>query len=167
MRDYYVNPISLEYPGFYFYSYEEYEKKTRGDDVIIQYTGVDPAISRIWYSADIKPENLKLWFDADVESMCVEQQAALYYLIKYSGHTLESALPLIENVILCKGDKESYAEGYLEEIGFFDGCQNLELLKKYFDYEAFSRDFVLGGEIFEFWFSGSYYTIVNASEIEK
>lgn len=63
---------------------------------------------------------------------------------------------------LSLSDKER-GEEYVDSMGGV-GELGKQTLANYFDYEAFARDMVLGGDVNEFDFAGTHYVVTNANE---
>ena len=83
------------------------------------------------------------------------ERVAFDWLVDDLGYSIDDASEKKHDVRVLEGTALDYAYELVED------CYNLESpLAQYFDYKAFSRDLVLGGDVAEF----GRYVITNASE---
>lgn len=99
-------------------------------------------------------------FLAIIEDVPAYQLPALFYLCDVHGYNMEEAMNKIDDVTIYTGELKDAAEE------LFDECYAHEIpdhLKHYIDYDAFARDCEMGGDMTEFEFAGSTYTVTNAA----
>jgi hypothetical protein len=164
----YANPYNIDAKGFYFTSAGEFERKAEdltdlhGSPVEeFEFDYIEGEDSQLFEACKINQTNLDTWFD-DIESLDSQEKAALYYLTDCNGSDPDDALGSLDDVSLYEGSlldaaTELFDECYLSEVP--------QAIQNYIDYDAFARDCRLGGDMYEFEFGGSTWTVTNASEV--
>jgi hypothetical protein len=164
----YAQPYNIDAQGFYFTSAEEFTNKAEAlrdrfgnevEEFELQY--IDGEDGQLFEACKIYQGDLVTWFD-DIESLGRQEKAQLFYLVDQGGYDLSDALDSVDDVCLsecCLIDaaSELFDECYLPEVP--------EAVRNYIDYEAFARDCCLGGDMCEFRFDGTTWTVTNASGI--
>lgn len=83
----------------------------------------------------------------------------LAYLVDDCGRNIGDAIDSASDVCISEGSLVDYAAELVSD------CYELpEIAERYFDYDSFARDLVLGGDVAEFTHDGARYLITNASE---
>lgn len=152
MAKLYANPYDITASGFYFESFEEFEekaKRTRNDswELVEEFeiefiSGDNP---KLFAAAEIDQAKLEIWFEEmDHISDDSDEGLAIRYLLEDVGMSLEDALRRYHDVRIYRGRIEDYAAGLIDE--HFDLPT---IAVRYFDFEAFARDLVLGGDVAE------------------
>lgn len=164
MTTLHAQPYDISKTGFYFESLEDYEAKvaaSQAEEFELQFIDGDNEDAQLFSACGINQANLSTWFDT-VEILSDFEKAALYYLCSEVGYRLEDALDKIEDVSLFDGRLIDAA------IELFDDCylsEVPEFARNYIDYDAFARDCEMGGDMREFEFAGSTYTVTNHNAI--
>ena len=165
---YFAQPYNLDAHGFYFRTFEDYERKADAlrdrygnpvEEFEIQF--IDGDDGALFDACGINQSNLSTWFD-DIEGRDEHEKVALYFLTGVLGYALDAALDKMDDVMLFHGDAQEAAEE------LFDDCYAREIpdhLRCYFDIEKFARDLEIGGDFNEFDYDGTTYTCTNASGI--
>ena len=97
---------------------------------------------------------------SEYDDMADYQKAAVNYLAETQGYNLDEVYRKYEDVNMFDGRIEEYAEEYIDELhGDAD-----EFMLRYFDYEKFANDLEIGGDCYEMYFGGQYWTVTNAHE---
>lgn len=168
MSTIYANPYNIDANGFSFSSVEDYKDKADKlrdrfgnpvEEFEIEYLDGDDG--QLFRACGVNQCNLAQWFD-DVEPLNDHQKAALFYLTDCNGYSLSDALDKVDEVNMYEGDlidaaTELFDDCYLSDVP--------EAVRNYIDYSAFARDCQLNGDMHEFEFSGSTWTVTNASEV--
>lgn len=152
MAKLYANPYDISATGFYFDSLEEFEEKTKNlrnecgqpvEEFSIEYIEGDNP--KLFDAAKINQANLAIWFDElDHIEDDSDDGLAIRYLLENVGLSLDDALNQYQEVQIYQGRIEDYAADLIED------CYELpEIALRYFDYEAFARDLVMGGDVAE------------------
>ncbi|WP_257285078.1 antirestriction protein ArdA [Endozoicomonas sp. SESOKO1] len=164
-------PYGYDLPCFYFSDMETYEEKLAemkeldlkqnlcGDyEHELQFIDGEHGSQSLLDSC----EDLDQFFSIveRMESMDTNELAALDWLIDCRGYDLNDALEKYEEVYAVEERPEDYVYEYLDEIGYLSEMP--EHLQSYFNYEAFCRDLILGGDWDAHEYEGSTYTITNA-----
>lgn len=169
MATLHAQPYNPDAMGFYFESAEEFTTKAENltdchgspvEEFEIQFIDGDAGDAQLFEACAINQANLDAWFD-EVETLDARDKVALFYLVGFAGNGLEQAKEKIEDVILyeCRlreAAEEIFDECHLESIP--DG------VRCYIDYEKYARDLEQGGELTQFEFADSIYT-VNAGAL--
>lgn len=154
-RNYHATPYDISATGFYFTNYEEYQTLAAShvneygepvEEYEIQFIDGDyPALFR---SLEINQANLELWFE-HFEEMNEEEMIKALYLSDDWGCSISDIIEHdFDDITLFEGTAEDYALNYVEACGLLESMP--ENLRFYFDYDAFARDLVLGGDIADF-----------------
>lgn len=160
---YHATPYDQSAVGFYFGTYEDYQKQSvihknkygyYVDEFEIQYIDGDNAA--LFDALGVNQVNLKQWFD-DFEDMDGEDCVKAIYLAEHLGADMADILDQLEDVCLFGGTAKDHAENYIEECGLLDEMP--ENLRFYFDVEAFARDMLLSGDVTEITIMGATYTV--------
>jgi len=167
-KSYFAQPYNPDASGFYFTDYVDYETQTNalldryGNPVEeFEIMFIDGDDGALFAACEINQANLQTWFD-DIEVLDHMEKAALYYLVSMSGYNLADALDKIEEVYLYTGRLQDAAQEYFDD-NFVESIP--ENLRIYIDYEAYARDCQLGGDMCEFEYQGTTYTVTNANGI--
>lgn len=148
----YANPYDISAAGFPFDSFEEFEEKAKNlrndhgwpvEEFEIEY--IDGDNPKLFEAAGINQAKLAVWFEEldhiDDDS---DEGLAIRYLLENVGLSLKDTLNQYPEVQIYRGSIEDYAADLVEE------CYDLpEFAIRYFDYAAFARDLVLGGDVAE------------------
>ena len=154
-NQYHATPYDINANGFYFSTLEEYQEKAEKhtniygqpvEEFEIQFIdGDNPTLFR---SLEINQANMDKWFE-HFEEMEEEEMIKALYLSDDIGMDMEQIIEAdFDEIYLFEGTAKAYAENYMEETGMLS--QIPENLRYYFDYDAFARDMLLGGDISEF-----------------
>jgi len=163
-----ASPYNPDARGFNFSTAEDFTIRASAlrdrfgapvEEFSIEYLDGDD--SKLFEACKINQTNLDTWFD-DIESLDSQEKAALYYLTDCNGSDPDDALGSLDDVSLYEGSlldaaTELFDECYLSEVP--------QAIQNYIDYDAFARDCRLGGDMYEFEFGGSTWTVTNASEV--
>jgi hypothetical protein len=169
MATLHAQPYNLDAVGFYFESTEEFTAKAESltdchgspvEEFEIQFIDGKTGDAQLFEACAITQANLDVWFD-EIETLDTREKVALFYLVGCAGYDLEQAQEKIEDVVLyeCRlreAAEEIFDECHLESIP--------EGVRCYIDYEKYARDLEQGGELTEFEFADSIYT-VNAGAL--
>ncbi len=164
-----AQPYNFDAVGFYFKSAQEFATKSEGltdshglpvEEFEIQFIDGDTGDAQLFDACAINQTNLDVWFD-EIETLDTREKVALFYLVDGAGYDLKQAQEKIDDVVLyeCRlreAAEEIFDECHLERIP--------EGVRCYIDYEKYARDLELGGELTEFEFVNSTYT-VNAGAL--
>lgn len=168
MTTLHAQPFNLDAVGFYFDDLDDYNTKAENlmdrhgcpvEEFEIQFIDGERADAELFEALGINQANLATWFD-DIETLHEREKAALFYLVLDLGHTLEDAMKKRDDVALHEGELLETATELFDELYLHDVPV---AIRGYMDYEAFARDCRLGGDMAEFEFGGSTYTVTNAS----
>ena len=160
-----ATPYNIDAVGFYFNDLTDYETKAAAhfdnwgnlvEEYEIQLIDCDD--SQLFMACNINQANLDVWFD-HVEFLQDHDKVSLFYLVT-NGYDLQSALeklnePCIIECNLKDAAAELFDEYYADSIP--------ENLRYYIDYDRFSRDCELGGDMTEFEYNNITYTCTNAN----
>jgi len=158
--EYHATPYDIHATGFYFTDYEDYKRQAAShlnkydepvEEYEIQY--IDGDKPRLFSLLSVSQATLWQWFD-EYESLDRETTIKAMYLAE-NGETIETILNAIDEIIMYEGTAASYAEEYIDGSGMLDPLP--ASLKYYFDYEGFSRDLLLNGDIDEVTIEGTTY----------
>jgi hypothetical protein len=163
-----ASPYNPAARGFNFSTAEEFTTQASAlldrygnavEEFELQY--LDGEDSQLFEACGINQCNLPTWFD-DIEPLEDYEKAALFYLVDQVGYRLNEALEKIADVCISEcslidAASELFDECYLSEVP--------QAIQNYIDYDAFARDCRLGGDMCEFRFGGTTWTVTNASEV--
>lgn len=161
-NQYHATPYDISATGFYFSTYEEYTAKAAthtnayGDPVEeyeIQF--IDGDNYKLFEALGINQANLGIWF-SDFESIDTDNATKAIYAAEHLGYSsIKEIISTLEDIYLFEGSALEYATQFIEDTGLAN--QLPENLQRYFDYEAYARDMVMGGDITEIEINGSNY----------
>jgi len=169
-KSYYAQPYNLDAAGFYFSTLEEYENKVSQccdrfglavEEFELMFIDGSDEEAQLFKACSVNQANLGE-FLAIIEDVPAYQLPALFYLCDVHGYNMEEAMNKIDDVTIYTGELKDAAEE------LFDECYAHEIpdhLKNYIDYDAFARDCEMGGDMSEFEFAGTTYTVTNAASI--
>lgn len=153
--NYFAQPYDLAASGFYFDSLDEYAEKAAAntnsfgqpvEEYEIQLLEGD--FPRLFRELSIDQGSLHTWFEL-IESLSETDMVKCLYLAADLGMDASQVLDAdLSEVYLFQGSAIDYAYNCIEETGMLD--QMPESLRMYFDYQAFARDLLIGGDIAEF-----------------
>lgn len=153
---YHAQPYNIDAEGFFFETYEEYLTKSYDladsfgqpvEEFILQFIDGDKLAAYLFRTLEISSgPTLKTWFE-EIESLKSHDLLAACYLAD-DGYALEDILDThLDDTCLFEGSALDYAHDHIDSMGTLDDLP--KSLRYYFDYEAFARDLVLGGDITE------------------
>jgi hypothetical protein len=122
---------------------------------------IDGEDAELFSACGINQGNLHTWFE-DVVDLSDYEKTALFYLCSVSGYSLQNTVDKLDEVNLSEGNLKEVAEWLFDEFYLNDVPESV---RAYIDYEKFSRDCELGGDMCEFEFNGTTWTCTNASGI--
>lgn len=159
-------PYDMDARGFYFSTAEEFTTKaasltnTHGQPVEeFELQFIDGDDGQLFEACRIDQTSLELWFD-EIGDLEPWKKVALFYLVNFAGFALPEAFERVEDVSLYEG---TILEAATE---LFDSCYLHEVpesVRNYVDYERFANDCRLGGDMTEFDYEGSTWTVTNAN----
>ena len=161
MTIFHATPYDISASGFYFETWEEYQEKAAKhkneygwpvEEYEIQF--IDGDGCGLFNALEINQASLKDWFDrwADLDD---DTATRVRILLDHYGMDSDAALEHADDLQLFEGTPVEYAEQLVDDTGMLDGAP--EELKRYFDYEAFARDLLAGGDIAEIDIAGKRY----------
>lgn len=168
MTTLHAQPFSFDARGFYFHDMTSFEaqfeanKDAFGNHVQeYEFQFIDGDGAELFRALKIDQSTLDVWFD-QVENMDEHEQAALAYLTgECLGMDVIDALETVDEVCLFQGNAKDYAEDVFTEM-YPDLPEGLRM---YIDIEAFARDLELNGDVYEFRFEGTDYTVTNHNNL--
>jgi hypothetical protein len=155
---YYANPYSISHTGFYFTDLTTYHagmatlRKQGAEEVELDY--IDGDHCELFNAASVNQANIGEWFSL-LDNVEDHLLPALYYLLDNIGETMSEALEHLDDVMVFEGTPLDYAHEYIEDTCALEDMP--EPLRYYFDFEAFARDMVLGGDVTECEYAGNMY----------
>ena len=163
----FAQPYNPDANGFYFESLEEFNEKMKNcrdsfgspiEEFEIQFIDGTDQESDLAKAVRLDQTNLEDFFD--LTELDNDDQAKVFYLIDQCNYSVKDVWENYEDVMLYSGDleeagQELFDELYLSEIP--------EHLRSYIDYQQFSKDCELSGDMSEFEFAGETYTCTNAN----
>lgn len=161
----YANPYAFDAKGWYFSSEDEYEKKFEKhlpvEEYEIDFIDGKDFDSELFKAMKVSQGNVVEYFERREELLDMDEseQAAVHYALEELGiKDVGEAIAMAEDDIrVTEGNASDYAAEYLDSMGGV-GSLDAKTLEMYFDYEAFTRDMVLNGDITEFTFLGKTWT---------
>jgi len=166
MARYYANPYDTSQSGFYFDDlddYEEQEEDHPSEEFEIEFIDGESTLAALFSVAQVNQANLAQWFEL-TEDMDDNEMAVVAYIISGLGYDLEYAAENAGEAIVHLGGTKDYVEEMAEQAGGFAELMG-EQLEYYVDVEAVARDWEINGEIAEFTFAGTTYTIGNVQSL--
>jgi hypothetical protein len=161
---YYANPYDRSHEGFYFKDHRDYEKQWKErrkaggpEEYEIDFIDGPRELGALFEAAQVNQANFEEWeelVDADED-----RWAAAYWLLECHGERdIRKVVRDMDDVSLMEGSAKEYAEEYVDSMG---GPAELgkEILERYFDMDSFARDMELGGDVQEFRFGNTEYTV--------
>ncbi|WP_417625250.1 antirestriction protein ArdA [Paremcibacter congregatus] len=149
--------------GFYFTSFADYQAKAvchkndYGDPVEeFELTAINVENAELFEALGVNQANLEKWFET-FEDMDGDDLIKAIYLCTYEGSTMDDVLDRLDDLCLFEGQALDYAHDYIDDCGLLDTMP--ENLRYYFDYDAFTRDLVLSGDITEVDIMGRSYVV--------
>lgn len=147
----YANPYDTSITGFYFSSFDEFQKKynaqykkTRTEEYEIDFINGSDLEQAAFQSMEVSQANIEEFFDvserlADMEDYEI---AAVLFLMEDRSMEPEEAIDKAEDVSMQEGTLEDAAYEFFEQMGEIDS-KNAEM---YFDYDGFGRDLEISGD---------------------
>ncbi|WP_051516473.1 antirestriction protein ArdA [Herbaspirillum sp. RV1423] len=164
MSTYFAQPFNLDAIGFYFDTLDSYAEQSENlldahgnlvEEFEIQSADGDDC--ELFLVCGINQANLNTWFE-DIVNLSDYEKTVLHYLLGVSGYSLKSALDKLDEVNLYEGNLKEVAERLFDE---FYSSDVPESIRAYIDYEKFSHDCKLRGDMCEFEFNGKTWTCTN------
>lgn len=153
---YHAQPYNIDAEGFYFKDYEDYLNQATGrkdrfgqpvEEFELQFIDGDKLTAHLFRALSISQASLKDWFDK-LEDLDHWEHRAACYLAEDLDYSLEDILSChFDDVFFFEGTILEYAYEEIDSSGLLDTLP--ESLRYYFDYEAFARDLILGGDVTE------------------
>ena len=163
MTNYHANPYDQTAFGFYFDDYESYltqakNHKNKYGDPVDEYIieNINGTNDQLFNALGINQANLEQWFEI-FEGLDGNELIQAIYLAEYLNTDMSEIMDRLDEVGLFEGRAKEYAESYVEDCGLLDEMP--ENLRYYFDCEAFARDMLLSGDIYEVEIMNSTYVI--------
>ena len=166
--EFYAQPYSLDASGFYFSTEEEYQEKVNlcrdafgnpVEEFEIQFINGSSEEADLFSACGVSQSSIGQFLTL-IDELPEYQQPALFYLCDVVGYGLEEAIHKLDNVSIYNGNLEDAAEELFDECYAHDIPENL---RYYIDYSKFARDCELGGDMAEFEFAGTTFTVTNAA----
>jgi antirestriction protein len=146
----YANPYAYEGKGFYFSSFDEYEKKAEKsglEEFEIDFIDGDDVEQKLFKGMKVNQSNLEEYFDA-LDDLDEDDVIKLVILTDDMGYDVEDAMDKLDDLVVYgefDSDKD-FAYEYVDGIGSLSDALG-DNIQNYFDYEAFGRDLRLGGDL--------------------
>lgn len=165
---FYAQPYSLDAQGFYFTDYEDYTAKAEAlrdsfghpvEEFELQFIDGDSEEADLFTASGVNQANLEQFFD-EVLTLDDHQKPAFFYLTSVLNCSIEQALDKIDEPSIYEGELKEAAEQLFDECYLSDIPESV---RNYIDYAAFARDCEMGGDMTEFEFAGTTYTVTNAA----
>ena len=159
---YHAQPYDMNKTGFYFTDMDSYlagVEASGAEEFELQFIDGDREQACLFDALKINQATLVKWFD-EVEELDDWQKPALYWLTSDRGYSLEDALEIMDDVSLTEDTLQNAAEQLFDEIYLHDVPESV---RSYIDYDKFANDCRIGGDMDEFEFNGSTYTVTNAN----
>ncbi|WOE76360.1 antirestriction protein ArdA [Alterisphingorhabdus coralli] len=157
---YFAQPYS-DHEGFYFSDLEEYREKAAQllkshgvEEYEIQYIDGDKA--ELFEAVRPTQGDLSKWFET-FEPMDEDDTIKAVYMAEYGGWKMADIPDELENVSLFEGTKLDYAYSLVDDCGMLSDVP--DTVARYFDYDSYARDLVLGGDISEYRYGEQDYVI--------
>ena len=166
MTTLHATPYNLDAAGFYFDSLDDYQAKSEKhldrfgnlvEEFEIQFIDGDDA--ELFNACGVNQSNLDTWFDV-IELISGTEKLSLYYLVSLASYSLEQALDKVDEPSIYHGNLLDAATELFDECWLHIVPDNI---KYYIDYEKFSRDCQLSGDMCEYEYDGKTYTCTNSS----
>jgi hypothetical protein len=129
-------------PGFYFDSYEDYEKKYDEnfkkyhlEEYELQFIDGDTADMKMFAAMEVNQATIQRYFEV-IDELDDTQKIAVWFLLdRRLTDDVDEAIRKSEDVMLREGTAEDYVHELLEEKIIGE-----DVMARYFDYDAFGRD---------------------------
>lgn len=155
---YHAQPYDISKSGFYFTDMDSYEagvEASGAEEFELQYIDGDEA--ELFNACKINQATLARWFD-EIEGLDDYKKPALYWMVWDRSYTLDEALDSLDDVCITEESLEDAAAQ------LFDECYDVPAnIMAYIDYDKFANDCRIGGDLDEFEFKGTTYTVTNAN----
>lgn len=168
MSTYHAQPYNTAATGFYFEDLDDYQTKVEAcrslgravEEFSVQFIDGDDGEAVLFSALGIDQSNLDTWFEVLDEVTDGRDRIALFWLVNEAGYSLDDARGKIDDVSMIEG---TLIQAATEQ---FDQCYDVPAaVQPYIDYEAYSRDCEMGGEMTEVEFCGKTWTVTNANGI--
>lgn len=163
-NDFCATPYDTGKPFFFFEDLESLEKKMKQhgvEEVELSYQGNDDKHLALFDHCDVTSCNLNDYLEYIDNLSYPSEIVALLYLLEDLGNTLEDAKGKLEDVCVYPGTASDYAYELIDDC--YDLPKMMGNLANYFDYDSFTRDLKLGGDVCEVEFANETFTITNAN----
>jgi hypothetical protein len=165
---FHAQPYNLDATGFYFSDVEEFETKIEQcrdsfglpvEEFEIQFIDGSSEAASLFKAADINQVNLGDFLEL-LSERTSNELVAIGYLCEI-GYKFTDAAAQADEVCVRDGRLEDAAQELFDECFLHQIPENLHA---YIDYSAFAYDCRVSGDLVEFEFAGSTYTITNSNE---
>jgi antirestriction protein len=159
---FYANPYTFDATGFYFNSdtdmrlFDQHMKAAGVEEVEIEFIDGEDWQAALFSVSRPNQADILEWVEAVETYIETEYDAATaYHRIANNGDRWQDVIgpDLNDHGTAFKGTVREYAEDYIDSTGMLDNVP--DVISRYFDYDSFARDLVLGGDVSEFTFAGS------------
>lgn len=157
---YHAQPYDISKSGFYFTDMASYEagvEASGAEEFELQF--IDGEDAELFNACKINQATLAQWFD-EIEPLEDWAKIAFYWLVWDRSCTLEEALENYEDVSISEESLEDAAAQLFDEVYEVPAA-----IAAYIDYDKFANDCRIGGDLDEFEFKGTTYTVTNANSI--
>ena len=163
MNTYHATPYDMSATGFYFGTFNEYCEKSKThkneygqsvDEYDVQF--VDGENYALFGALSVNQANLKQWFD-EFENLEGHELIGATYLASYMGYDMDEVLTHLDDVMIFEGSAKEYVFEYVDDIGLLDKMP--DNLRFYFDFDAFTRDMIMSGDITEVTINNTNYIV--------
>jgi hypothetical protein len=165
-KDFCATPYDTGKPFFYFNDLETLErlkKKYDVEEVELSYQGSEDNHIALFDSCYVTSCNFEEYVEY-VEGLSYPSEVvALIYLVGDLNYSLKDAKEKLEDVCVYPGRAIDYAYDFIDDC--YDLDKTMGKLAVYFDYDSFTRDLILGGDVCEVEFANETFTITNANGI--
>ena len=163
-NDFCATPYDSEKSFFYFGDLEKLERlknKYDVEEVELSYQGDDDRHLALFDSCHVTSCNFEQYVEY-IESLSYPSEiVSLIYLICDLNYSLEDAKEKLEDVCVYPGKAIDYAYDFIDDC--YDLDKTMGNLAIYFNYDSFTRDLILGGDVCEVEFANETFTITNAN----
>jgi hypothetical protein len=167
--EFYAQPFNPDAQGFYFTTSDEFESKSSRcvdafglpvEEFEIQFIDGTSEEADLFQACGVNQANLSEFIEL-LDETDEHNLPAIAYLCEL-GYSMEQAKDRMDDVSLYQGNLTDAAEELFDECYLHQIPENLHA---YIDYERFTNDCRLSGDMAEFEFGGKTYTVTNASGI--
>jgi len=164
---FYAQPYNPDARGFYFSTVEEFETLSSRcvdafgfpvEEFEIQFIDGTREEADLFRACGVNQANIGEFLEM-LDEVEDHQLPAVFYLCDM-GYSMDEAKRKADDASIYEGDLEDAAEE------LFDDCYLHEVpehLRYYIDYDRFANDCRIAGDMAEFEFGGSTYTVTNAA----